>query len=74
MGEAAHGGDDAAAEGFFGTLKRERVHRRLYLALAEVRINVLGYIERLNNQLIRRTLHTKNQVFRLLTQPSVETR
>ena len=39
-------GCNAAAEGFFGKLKREPVHRQRYLTLAEARSDVFDYIER----------------------------
>lgn len=68
-----HCGDNAAAEGFFGKLKRERVHRRRYLLLAEARADVFDYIERCHNPMIQRRLDAKDQAYRLLTQTSVET-
>ena len=73
MSDVGHCGDNAAAEGFFGKLKRERVHRRRYLTLAEARSDVFDYIERFHNPLIQRRLDAKDQAFRLLTQQSVET-
>ena len=65
--------DNAAMEGFFGLLKRERVHRRRYLMLAEARADVFDYIERFHNPRMQRRLDAKDQAFRLLTQPSVKT-
>jgi putative transposase len=41
--------DNAAAEGFFGLLKRERVNRRQYQTRAEARADVFDYIERFHN-------------------------
>lgn len=73
MMRGGHCGDNAAAEGFFSKLKRERVYRRRYLTLAEARIDVFDYIERFHNSLIQRKLDTKDQAFGLLTQLSVET-
>ncbi len=73
MSAVGHCGDNAAMEGFFGKLKRERVNRRRYLTLAEARADVFDYIERFHNQIIQRRLDAKDQAFRLLTQPSVET-
>src|SRR3546814_15866226 len=35
MSAVGHCADNAAAEGFFGMIKRERVRRRRYLTLAE---------------------------------------
>jgi putative transposase len=63
----------AVMEGFFGLLKRERVHRRRYLSLAQARADVFDYIEHFRNLRMQRRLEAKDQAFRLLTQPSVET-
>jgi putative transposase len=41
--------DNAAVEGFFGLLKRERVNRRQYQTPAEARADVIEYIERFHN-------------------------
>ena len=41
--------DNAAAEGFFGRLKRERVNRRSYRTRREARTDVFDYIERVHN-------------------------
>lgn len=38
--------DNAAAESFFGLLKRERVNRRRYATRAEARADIFDYIER----------------------------
>lgn len=73
MSAVGHCGDNAAMEGFFGLLKRERVHRRRYLTLAEARADVFDYIERFHNPRMQRRLDARDQAFRLLTQPSVET-
>jgi len=67
MSDVGHCGDNAAAKGFFGKLKRERVHRRRYLTLAEARSDVFDYIERLQNPIIQRRLDARDQAFRLLT-------
>lgn len=66
-------GDDAAMEGFFGLLKRERINRRPYRTLADARSDVFDYIERFHNHRMQRRLDARDQAFRLLTQPSVET-
>lgn len=58
-------------EGFFGLLKREHVHRRRYMALADARVDVFDHIERFHNPRMQRRLDAKDQVFRLLTQQSV---
>jgi len=63
--------DNAAAEGFFGMLKRERVNRRQYLTRAEARADIFDYIERFHNPRRRRQLETTKQKDLLLTQLSV---
>lgn len=73
MSDVGHCGDNAPAEGFFGMLKRERVHRRRYLTLAEARADVFDYIERFHNPRIQRRLDAQDQALKLLTQPSVKT-
>ena len=73
MSDVGHCSDNAAAEGFFGKLKRERIHRRRYRTLAEARADVFDYIEQFRNPLIQRKPDAQDQAFRRLTQPSVET-
>jgi putative transposase len=48
--------DNAAAESFFGVLKRERVNRRRYLTRAEARADIFDYIERFHNPRRKREL------------------
>ena len=48
--------DNAAVEGFFGLLKRERIHRRKYRTKAEARSDIFDYIERFHNPRRRRRL------------------
>jgi putative transposase len=64
--------DNAAAESFFGMLKRERVNRRQYRSRAEARSDVFDYIERFHNP--RRTRRTEQRRREKVgfTQPSVE--
>lgn len=64
--------DNAAMEGFFGMLKRERVHRRIYQTRAEARADIFDYIERFYNPRCRRRVEAARQKELLLTQPSVE--
>lgn len=52
--------DNAAAESFFGILKRERVNRRQYLTRAEARSDIFDYIERFYNQRKKRKLKEIN--------------
>jgi len=65
--------DNAAAESFFGRLKRERVNRRQYRTRAEARADIFDYIERWHNPRQRRRLAFQQERLKLLTQPSVET-
>jgi putative transposase len=64
--------DNAAAESFFGVLKRERVDRRQYRTRAEARVDIFDYIERWHNPRQRRRLAFPQERDKLLTQPSVE--
>ena len=65
--------DNAAAESFFGVLKRERVNRRQYRTRAEARADIFDYIERWHNPRQRRRLELQQHEEKLLTQLSVET-
>lgn len=53
--------DNAAAESFFGLLKRERVNRRRYATRAEARADVFDYIELVYNPRKRRKLEQSSQ-------------
>ena len=64
--------DNAAAESFFGRLKRERVNRRHYQTRAAARADIFDYIERWHNPRQRRRLEQQQQGEKLLTQLSVE--
>ncbi len=48
--------DNAAAESFFGILKRERVNRRHYVTRAQARADIFDYIERFHNPAKRRKM------------------
>jgi len=52
--------DNAAAESFFGVLKRERVNRKRYMTRAEARSDIFDYIERFYNQRKMRQLNSGN--------------
>ncbi len=65
--------DNAAAESFFGLLKRDRVHRRHYTTRKEARSDVFDYIERFHNPRMRRRLERVVREGSYLTQPSAET-
>ena len=63
MSAVRYCGDNAAMEGVFGLLRRERVNRRRYLTLAEARVDVVGYIERFHNPRMQRRLDAEEQAF-----------
>ncbi len=65
--------DNAAVEGFFGMLKRERVNRRQYLTRSQARADIFDYIERFYNQDRRRKLEQKEKEKLNLTKLSVKT-
>jgi putative transposase len=52
--------DNAAAESFFGVLKRERVNRKHYMTRSEARSDVFDYIERFYNQRKLRQFNSGN--------------
>ena len=64
--------DNAAAEGFFGLLKRERVNRRQYQTRAEARADVFDYIERFHNPRRARRTRQREMDELALIKPSVE--
>lgn len=53
--------DNAAAESFFGLLKRERVYRRRYATRADARADVFEYIEVFYTPRKRRRLEQLHQ-------------
>jgi len=65
--------DNAACEGFFGMLKRERFNRRRYETHGQERADIFDYIERFYNSLRRRKMDALKQKESNLTQPSVVT-
>jgi len=72
MSDVGSCADNAACEGFFGILKRERIYRRKYATRFEARADIFDYIERFHNPRKRRQLERKNQEGLLLTKLSVE--
>jgi len=63
MSAVGHCGDNAACEGFFGMLKRERVHHRRYRTRDEARADLFDYIERFHNPRMRRRVARQDQQF-----------
>ena len=73
MSAVGHCGDNAACEGFFGMLKRERVQHRNYRTRDEARADLFDYIERFHNPRMRRRVATQDQKFSAVFKPSVKT-
>lgn len=72
MSAVGHCGDNAACEGFFGQLKRERVSHRSYRTRDEARADLFDYIERFHNPRMRRRVARQDLKFSALSKPSVE--
>lgn len=70
MSEVGHCGDNAACEGFFGLLKRDRVHRKKYRTRDEAKADLFAYIERFHNPRMRRRVTKQHQQLSTLSQPS----
>ena len=73
MSAVGHCGDNAACEGFFGMLKRERTNHRRYRTRDEIRADVFHYIERFHNPRMRRRVAKQDQKFSAVFKPSVKT-
>jgi putative transposase len=73
MSAVGHCGDNAACEGFFGMLKRERTNRKKYSTLDAAKADVFDYIERFHNPRMRRRVSRQDQRFSTLSKPSVKT-
>ncbi|MBS0599234.1 IS3 family transposase [Pusillimonas sp. CC-YST705] len=71
MSAVGHCGDNAACEGFFGLLKRERIYRTTYPTLDAARSDVFEYIERRHNPRMRRRTVKQDQKFSALSKQSV---
>ncbi len=72
MSAVGHCGDNAACEGFFGLLKRERVAHQSYRTRDEARADLFDYIERFHNPRMRRRVARQDLKFSALFKPSVE--
>lgn len=73
MSAVGHCADNAACEGFFGMLKRERVNHRRYRTRDEARADLFDYLERFHNPRMRRRVARQDRKFSASTQQSVET-
>lgn len=72
MSSVGHCGDNAACEGFFGQLKRERVAHQSYRTRDEAREDLFDYIERFHNPRMRRRVARRDLKFSAFFKPSVE--
>ena len=73
MSAVGHCGDNAACEGFFGVLKRERTHRVKYPTLDSAKADLFDYIERFHNPRMRRRVAKHDLMFSGVFKPSVKT-
>ena len=70
MSAVGHCADNAACEGFFGVLKRERINYRQYRTRDEARADIFDYVERFHNPRMRRRLANQDSKFTsLLNRP-----
>jgi putative transposase len=72
MSAVGHCGDNAACEGFFGMLKRERVYRSDYRTMDIAKADIFDYIERFHNPRMRRRLARRDLQVTSFLKPSVE--
>jgi putative transposase len=63
MSAVGHCADNAACEGFFGVLKRDRINRTKYRTLDAARADVFNYIERFHNPRMRRRVAKQDMKF-----------
>ena len=71
MSDVVSCADNAACEGFFGILKRERVNRRRYDSHADARADIFDYIECFYNPRRWRKMAALRKKESNLTQPFV---
>ena len=67
MSDVGSCADNAACEGFFGMLKRERVYRCWYRSHSEARADTFDYIERFYSSNRRRRMTALEAAQELLT-------
>lgn len=72
MSAVGHCGDNAACEGFFGQLKRERVAHQWYRTQDEARADLFDYIERFHNPRMRRRVARQDKKLSAVLKQSVE--
>ena len=66
MSAVGHCGDNAACEGFFGVLKRERLNRTKYPTLDSAKADIFNYIERFHNPRMRKRVARRDMDFQVL--------
>ena len=72
MSAVGHCGDNAACEGFFGMLKRERTNHTRYPTMDSAKADVFNYIERFHNPRMRRRIAKRDKEYAAVFKPSVE--
>jgi len=72
MSAVGHCGDNAACEGFFGQLKRERVSHRKYRTREEAWSDLFQYIEMFHNPRMRRRVANLDRKVSTFLKPSVD--
>ena len=73
MSAVGHCGDNAACEGFFGVLKRERTRHKKYPTRDYAKADLFDYIERFHNPRMRRKIAKLDLKFSDVFKQSVET-
>ncbi len=73
LSAVGHCGDNAACEGFFGLLKRERIYHMKHPTLNAATADVIEYVERFYNLRMQRRQAKWDLQFSTLSQPSVKT-
>lgn len=73
MSAVGHCADNAPAEGFFGMIKRGRIHRKRYVTRNDAGSDVFDYIERFRNPRMQRSFHVRDQAFTPLIQQIAKT-
>lgn len=63
MSAVGHCADNAACEGFFCVLKRDRINLTKYRTLDAARADVFNYIERFHNPRMRRRVARQDMKF-----------
>ena len=73
MSAVGHCADNAACEGFFGVLKRDRASQMPYPTRDAAKADLFDYLERFHNPRMRRRVARRDREFQALIKSSVET-